>query len=151
MVLLALLTGIRRSELFALRWGALDLEKAELYVRESVYKGHFSTPKTRSSYRKIPLSLQALQLVRDHKAKQPNAEHQDLVFASRSGTPPRGYRALGGIRSGTPMQPCLMSWVRIQQPRKQFLGIRTWHHNGHLHPRDPSDDESRPKKSYRDC
>jgi integrase len=87
MVILAVLTGIRRGELFALRWGALDLEKGVLQVRESVYKGHFSTPKTQSSYRSIPLSLQALQLLRDRKAKLSGAEPENLVFASRKGTP----------------------------------------------------------------
>lgn len=86
MVLLAVLTGICRGELFALRWGALDLEKGVLEVRESVYNGHFSTPKTRSSYRRIPLSSQALQLLQDRKARQLAVRPEDLVFASRKGT-----------------------------------------------------------------
>ncbi|PYV62939.1 MAG: hypothetical protein DMG97_39060, partial [Acidobacteria bacterium] len=36
MVLLAVLTGLRRGELFALRWGAVNFQKGSLDVRESV-------------------------------------------------------------------------------------------------------------------
>jgi integrase len=87
MILLAVLTGLRRGELFALRWGAVDMDRRTLEVRESVYNGHFSTPKTRSSVRRIPLSSPALDLLRAHlyRAKQVGAE--DLVFSSRGGTP----------------------------------------------------------------
>jgi integrase len=56
MALVAVLTGLRRGEVFGLRWGAVDLERRVLEVRESVYNGHFSTPKTNSSNRRVPLS-----------------------------------------------------------------------------------------------
>ena len=86
MVVVAVLTGLRRSELFALRWGALDLEKGVLDVRESVYNGHFSTPKTRSSSRRVPLSSTVLKLLRDWKANLESVEDKDLVFPSRNGS-----------------------------------------------------------------
>jgi integrase len=85
-VVVAVLTGLRRSELFALRWGALDLEKGVLDVRESVYNGHFSTPKTRSSSRRVPLSSTVLKLLRDWKANLGSVEDKDLVFPSRNGS-----------------------------------------------------------------
>lgn len=46
MVGVALLTGLRRGELFALRWKAIDLDLGTLHVQEAVYEGHFGTPKT---------------------------------------------------------------------------------------------------------
>ena len=86
MVLVAVLTGLRRSELFALRWGVVDLEKGKLEVRESVYNGHFSTPKTRNSARQVPLSSHLVALLKDRKARQTSVAPEDFVFPSRRGT-----------------------------------------------------------------
>jgi integrase len=86
MVIIAVLTGLRRGELFALRWGALDLMKGVLEVRESVYNGHFSTPKTRSSARRVPLSSTLLKLLLDRRASLKSAADEDLVFPSRNGS-----------------------------------------------------------------
>ena len=85
MVLAAVLTGLRRGELFALRWGALDFERKLIHVRESVYEGQFDSPKTRSSFRKIPLgeALEEIFL----RLRPINVAVGDLVFASRKGTP----------------------------------------------------------------
>lgn len=87
MVLLAVLTGLRRGELFALRWGAVNLGKGTLDVRESVYNGHFSTPKTRSSVRCIPLSSPAIALLQAHQSRVKPSDPDELVFASRVGKP----------------------------------------------------------------
>ena len=76
MVMLAVLTGLRRGELFALRWGAVDLDKGVLEVRESVYNGQFSTPKTHSSVRRIPLSSPAVALLRNQKAQAARRDAQ---------------------------------------------------------------------------
>jgi integrase len=89
MALLAVLTGLRRGELFALRWGDVNLEKGTLEVRESVYNGHFSTPKTHSSVRRIPLSSPAVALLRTQKLRAKLSGVENLVFASRAGTPLR--------------------------------------------------------------
>ena len=56
MVGVALLTGLRRGELFALRWKAVDLETGTLQVSEAVYEGMFGTPKTAAGLRALPLS-----------------------------------------------------------------------------------------------
>jgi integrase len=85
MVLIAALTGLRRGELFALRWGALDFERKMIRVRESVYEGHFSTPKTRSSIRNIAMGEVLAEMFRNLRPK--DAIANDLVFSSRNGTP----------------------------------------------------------------
>jgi hypothetical protein len=46
MVGLAILSGLRRGELFALRWKDIDERARMLTVREAVYDGTFGTPKT---------------------------------------------------------------------------------------------------------
>lgn len=86
MVLIAVLTGMRRGELFALRWSAIDFEQKLIHVRESVYDGHFSSPKTRSSFRKIPMS-EALEQV-FVRLKGADAASENLVFASKNGKTP---------------------------------------------------------------
>ncbi|MGH9713868.1 MAG: tyrosine-type recombinase/integrase [Candidatus Acidiferrales bacterium] len=84
MVLIAVLTGLRRGELFALRWSAVDFERKLIHVRESVYEGQFNSPKTRSSFRKIPMGEALEQIFLLLKGK--NEATSDLVFASKRGT-----------------------------------------------------------------
>lgn len=53
-VLMAVLTGMRIGEMLALRWRNVDLERRVIRVREAVYEGHNSTPKTQGGIRDIP-------------------------------------------------------------------------------------------------
>lgn len=53
---LAILSGLRRGELFALHWKDIDEQTRVLTVREAVYDGTFSTPKTEAGRRRIPMS-----------------------------------------------------------------------------------------------
>jgi integrase len=46
MVGLALMTGLRRGELFALRWKSVSAEDGHLTVDEAAYEGAFGTPNT---------------------------------------------------------------------------------------------------------
>ena len=50
-----MLTGLRIGELLALRWRGVNLELGVLRVTETVYDGHFDTPKTQRSQRSVPL------------------------------------------------------------------------------------------------
>jgi integrase len=92
MVLIAVLTGLRRGELFALRWGVVDFERKLISVRESVYEGQFSSPKTRSSVRKIPMG-EALEEIFLRLRRKDNVASA-LVFASEKGTPLRPENVL---------------------------------------------------------
>lgn len=87
MVGLALLSGLRRGELFALRWCDVDFSQGCLTVRQAVYEGQFDTPKTAAGVRQIPLSDAALQLVKDWRARAKRQEPDALVFSTRSGKP----------------------------------------------------------------
>src|SRR5258706_197615 len=44
-----MLSGLRRGELFALRWRDLEEQDRVLMVREAVYEGCFATPKASTS------------------------------------------------------------------------------------------------------
>ena len=85
MVGLAILSGLRRGELFALRWRDIDEESRTLTVREAVYDGMFSTPKTEAGLRQIPLSDAALGFIGDWKPRAGRTEAEALVFATRTG------------------------------------------------------------------
>ena len=83
---LAMLAGLRRGEVFALRWRDVDGTAGTLTVREAVYDGTFSTPKTEAGVRQIPLSSTALELIsrwRQGRTVDPN----QLMFSTRSGMP----------------------------------------------------------------
>ena len=80
---LLVLTGLRIGELLALRWRNLDLEKGVLKVTQSVYDGHFDTPKTPRSQRSVPLGPKALEILTARKPAVSNPEA--LVFPNREG------------------------------------------------------------------
>jgi integrase len=87
MVGLALLTGLRRGELFALRWKDVGDGDTILSVHEAVYEGRFDTPKTEAGKRRVPLSPPARALFSDWRSRARRSEPDDLVFATGSGKP----------------------------------------------------------------
>jgi integrase len=56
-------------------------------VREAVYEGAFSTPKTAAGQRQIPLSAAAMQLILDWRARVKRTEPDALLFSTWSGKP----------------------------------------------------------------
>jgi integrase len=87
MVGVALVSGLRRGELFALRWRNVDEQNQCLTVSEAVYEGAFSTPKTAAGHRQIPLSAAALQLILDWRARAKRTDPDALLLATWSGKP----------------------------------------------------------------
>jgi integrase len=55
MVMLAGTTGLRSSELFALRWSDVDFQKMEVAVTRSCVRGRFGNVKTVASGKPVPL------------------------------------------------------------------------------------------------
>jgi len=82
---LDILTGLRRCELFALRWRSINWLTNELAVTEAVYEGEFGTPKTDAGNRVLPLSESAIELLSHWKANAKRTSPDDLVFCTRSG------------------------------------------------------------------
>jgi integrase len=81
----ALLTGLRRGELFALRWQVLDLDAGVLAVQEAVYEGTFGTPKTVARVRSLPLAETAVELLLAWRQRAKRTGPEDLVFSTWSG------------------------------------------------------------------
>ncbi|HVN96176.1 MAG TPA: tyrosine-type recombinase/integrase [Syntrophorhabdaceae bacterium] len=82
--LTAFLTGLRAGELWALKWSDIDWSSGKLFVRRSVWKGGFQTPKTRKSVRKVDMPQQLIQALKRWKLASPVGE-LDLVFPGIKG------------------------------------------------------------------
>ena len=97
--LLALATGARRGELLALRWADLDSDSGMLLISRSLTDAsgvlEFKSPKTRRSYRSIPLPKFALDELRQHRREQTESrismgaawQDNDLIFPDPTGRP----------------------------------------------------------------
>ena len=96
----AIYTGLRRSELLALRWSHIDLALATLSVVETLHQLHnrefvFRQPKSKKGRRLVALSPSLALLLKDHKEKQElermllgkPLSQNDLVFSNPDGSP----------------------------------------------------------------
>jgi integrase len=125
MVGFALVTGLRRGELFALRWKDVSDQGQVLTVREAVYEGVFGTPKTDAGCRRIPLSQTARLLLDTWKTCAKRTDPDALMFATWSGKPIAPNNVL-------------RRWVfpacgQLQMPRATWLTFRrtysSWAHD----------------------
>ena len=96
----ALFTGMRRSELLALRWSDLDLLLCQASVTRSLHQLHnrelvFRQPKTAKGRRLIALSPSTVAVLKEHQAVQieqrlavgMTLQDDDLVFSQPDGKP----------------------------------------------------------------
>ena len=86
MVILAALTGMRASELFALSWPDVDFGRRMLYVRRTFYRGHFGPTKNRSSERAIPITERLAEVLQNHRRRS-SSNSDGLVFSNGAGGP----------------------------------------------------------------
>ena len=97
---LAIFTGMRRSELLALRWADVDLLLCKLYITRTLHhlrNGEivFKTPKTAKGRRMIALSPSVALVLREHKGKREveramlgiRLADDDLIFGQLDGRP----------------------------------------------------------------
>lgn len=98
-------TGMRRGELLGLRWQDVDFDHQTVSVRKSLIRTNeglmMSEPKTKRSYRTIPITGEIASLLRQHKQEQDQKRtlagrdyvDNDLVFCNDFGRPvePRNF------------------------------------------------------------
>jgi integrase len=89
--MLAITTGLRQGELFALRWEDIDLQRGVLSVRHSLEeingKLRLKEPKSKSGKRQVTLSSPAIKALKDHKAmiEAESLPACDTVFQATEG------------------------------------------------------------------
>jgi integrase len=129
MVLLDVTTGLRRSELFALKWSDIDWNLV-IEVRRSICEGVVGKCKTEASRRSIPLSLDVAADLWLWKEQTNYATPDDWVFASPrlKGKVPDGRTSCWGRLSS--LQPCVL------ESRKGLVGthfgIRIQRHSSRM-------------------
>jgi len=99
-VLLGLLAGLRRGEIFALAWSSVDWEKNLIHVRQNLYYRHgkhlkdipegetvfiLSAPKSEKSIRDIDLSPELKKCLRTRFLQ--SSDKHGLIFQSSNATP----------------------------------------------------------------
>lgn len=82
MVLLDLTTGLRRGELFALKWVDVNFSNLIIDIQRSVYRGHIGSCKTETSRRPVPLDISVAADLWLMKETSKYAGTDDWIFAS---------------------------------------------------------------------
>lgn len=94
---LALVTGMRQGEIFALRWDAVDFDTSSLFVRASLGRDRDGmpvlTPPKASRRRRIDMGNALRELLREHRLKSDSV----WVFSDRHGEPLKKDRFVRGI------------------------------------------------------
>jgi len=126
-IALALGTGMRRGEICALAWKAVDLEAGTVRVERSLEETdalRFKTPKTRAGIRTISLPQSVIDVLRQHRVQQNEhcLRHQlgrfELVFPLADGSPYPPDRLSGDW----------IEAVRVYQlPKVKFHALRHSH------------------------
>jgi integrase len=84
-IVTAIFTGLRASELRGLKWADVDLKRAKLHVSQRADKNlKIDVPKSESGERTIPLPAPVVNMLREWKLRCPKGEH-NLVFPSGAG------------------------------------------------------------------
>ena len=91
--LTAVMTGMRRGELLAMKWQNLDWKRRQYFVKESYYRGHFQEPKSEKSRRAINLApivfntLERICLKQKANGLHEDDAYRDLIFCHADGRP----------------------------------------------------------------
>jgi integrase len=131
MALVSMTTSLNVAEMLALRWKRLNLtgdsavvggevlEPWSLAVRENYYRGTFGSVKAKSRRRNLPLSRSVVNALLEIRSTSRFAGPDDLIFASRKGTPLNENNLLR----------------RVLKPAGTQLGIPwlSWHVFRHTH------------------
>jgi integrase len=79
---MAVTTGLRRSELFALKWKDVDFENRQLQVTRSIVNRVIGTCKTESSQKPVPAHDDLLEALREWHKQARFQSSDNWVFAS---------------------------------------------------------------------
>jgi len=86
LIITAVFTGMRSSEIRGLRWQDVDFKKAEINVRQRADEfGEIGRPKSEAGVRSIPVPPLVINALKEHRLK--TGGNASLVFANPDGNP----------------------------------------------------------------
>ena len=86
-LLLAASSGLRRGEVFGLRWEDVDFERRLICVRSSNQDGEIVAPKTAAGERLVPMFGSLRQVLLEERARSRFKAPYDFVFPNEAGEP----------------------------------------------------------------
>jgi integrase len=124
LLLTAVFTGLRASELRGLRWADIDLKRGELYVRQRADRyGKIGSPKSKAGERAVPLPPMLVNVLRAWKLACPRGD-LDLAFPSNRG----GVERLSSIVEGGLIPIGIAAGVVTKTGRAKYSGLHTLRH-----------------------
>jgi integrase len=122
-LIVAIFTGVRSSELRAIRWQDVDLVDRKLNVRQRVDRyGKIGPPKSKAGTRSIPLFPIVVNTLRELKLASERND-ADLVFANKNGRPVSHADLINGGLLPTLLAAGLVS-PALDKHRKSRTGKR---------------------------
>jgi integrase len=79
-------SGLRRGELFALQWSDVDEQHHQLRVRRSIYQGAVTRPKTKHSERTVDVIPHVITVLKEYQKRYTRTD-SDYIFHTDIGTP----------------------------------------------------------------
>jgi integrase len=124
LLLTAIFTGLRASELRGLRWQDIDLKKAEIRVRQRVDRYQRIGPvKSKAGKRTVPMPPKLVHALREWKLACPKGR-LDLAFPTLAGNP----QALADITSRGFQPAQVRAGVVNDKGRAKYKGLHTLRH-----------------------
>src|SRR5205814_8144366 len=81
-VYVAVITGVRVSELLGLRWGDIDGAVGEIRLARGVVRQHVGEMKTEASRKPVPLDVGLATVLAQWRERCPYNQEVDYIFAS---------------------------------------------------------------------
>ena len=125
MVLLGLLTGMRVGEILGLRWQDVDLMACQLRIRQTICRGAINTPKTKGSWRLLPLPRTVVRALVIMRPASTQITDTTLVFSTAQKTPLSDTNLLhrhlkpAGRKIGAPW----LSWHTLRRTHATLLQL----------------------------
>ena len=82
MVMLAGSTGLRRSEMFALRWSDICFQTMQVFVTKSIVRNHVGQCKTPASRKPVPLHPTVVTVLQEWRYQSFYRNNGDFLFPS---------------------------------------------------------------------
>jgi integrase len=124
LLLTAIFTGLRASELRGLRWDDVDLKRSELHVRQRADRyGKIGRPKSEAGERTVPLPPMLVAALRKHRLAAPRSE-LGLAFPNSMGG--INNRALIVEDGFHPLQ--VAAGIVDQHGRAKYKGLHSLRH-----------------------